>query len=960
MSTRRPHLRRGAAIATFSTLALIAGSSAPAVASPLPEWLTNPAGVSQLPSDSDQSATDTDAESVDNSESSSDSSEAAQSGQRGSSGSSSSSASSSQTSEDADDSVPDESDPALSVTYVGDLDPTGDTINITGQGFDADGSGIFVGLTTVEKLEKFQSTYEDLANDASSASAPTKEQRKEVAAAAAKLFGSDALAVSANPANDVSDFETAKLGADGSFSAPLEVNIAKHTPEITDDMEFVVAAISADQLRDRSEDVDVAVSVAAPMEMSAGDEGASNDASSNGSGSSTSNGSNSSAQNLSDSRSAAHEDKLFQQWLSGGTQRTNGNLIPSSPGLPSVTPEQIRNFFEDLFGNIPWPDSPGLPGGGGSSDNQGSNKLELSKDKDLSPSGEKVSIKGTGYQPGQAIYISQTIDKPDNTYPRVYGEAVKVTADDSGAFTTELDVAPNFQKGSTTVDCTKQACYVASFSAFPRLNDRSADYWAPISFAGNDGTTTSGDNVAGGADSGSGSGSGSAGGSGNAGGNGTGSNNSGSNAGGNAGGNAGSGNAGGGASGGSTGGNGSGTSSSGARSSANPTTGLNPNGDTVTVSGSGFKTGGNGIYVGLAEQRSANFMDFESFHPDAVWVSERRQNLNSDGSFTVQLPVSAQFNSYNCLENACSIYTFAAHGSEDRSQDTSIPVSFAGGVEATDTGQGPATGGGSGSSAGGAAGSGSGSSASGSGSRPGGSSGSGSRPSSGSSSSSGGSSSSGSSSSNPSVSLSTTTIAPEGITPVTVTGSGFKTSGPGVYVGVVERDKFSHTDASVFGAVNFVRSSEMTSSGGWSTTLDVDAVFDQGNCLVNQCAIVTFAAHGSSDRSQDTFTNISIAGGAEAAKAAQERAEKSGRAGANGKNKAQSNRQGGPTGSASASTGGNGEEEVAENGFFGQAASEGFAPIAWAGLGALLTALVAAALWFFRLRPESNDEDNQV
>src|SRR5699024_181427 len=109
------------------------------------------------------------------------------------------------------------------------------------------------------------------------------------------------------------------------------------------------------------------------------------------------------------------------------------------------------------------------------SDNQGSNKLELSKDKDLSPSGEKVSIKGTGYQPGQAIYISQTIDKPDNTYPRVYGEAVKVTADDSGAFTTELDVAPNFQKGSTTVDCTKQACYVASFSAFPRLNDRSAD-----------------------------------------------------------------------------------------------------------------------------------------------------------------------------------------------------------------------------------------------------------------------------------------------------------------------------------------------------------------------------------------------------------------------------------------------------------------------------------------------------
>ena len=110
-----------------------------------------------------------------------------------------------------------------------------------------------------------------------------------------------------------------------------------------------------------------------------------------------------------------------------------------------------------------------------------------------------------------------------------------------------------------------------------------------------------------------------------------------------------------------------------------------------------------------------------------------------------------------------------------------------------------------------------------------------------------------------------------------MTGQGFKTGGNGVYVGVAEKSKFSFTDASVFGATNWVRPQQISSNGSFSTTLNIEPIFDGGNCIKNQCAIFTFAAHGSTDRSQDTVTDITVTGTqqekASAVKAAEKKAE---------------------------------------------------------------------------------------
>ncbi|MGV3114344.1 hypothetical protein ACEE18_06980, partial [Corynebacterium freneyi] len=115
----------------------------------------------------------------------------------------------------------------------------------------------------------------------------------------------------------------------------------------------------------------------------------------------------------------------------------------------------------------------------------------------------------------------------------------------------------------------------------------------------------------------------------------------------------------------------------------------------------------------------------------------------------------------------------------------------------------------------------------------------------------------------PSVTLSTNQIAASGVTSITVTGTGFATTGPGIYVGVAEKAKFSHTDASAFGAVNYVKTSEMGADGSFTTIVDVEPVFAAGNCIDNACALFTFAAHGSSDRSQDTVTDLVVGGTAE-------------------------------------------------------------------------------------------------
>ena len=521
-----------------------------------------------------------------------------------------------------------------------------------------------------------------------------------------------------------------------------------------------------------------------------------------------------------------------------------------------------------------------LPGIGdllGGSTDQSERQLSVTPATDLSD-GATVTIKGVGYPANANIYLAQTIEKPKSGYPSTYGEAAKVTVGADGSFTQEMKVATSFGD----VDCTSTQCYVASFTAFPNLSDRSNDQWVPITFkagatsqaAQSQGSTSAA--PSGGQSTGSGS-----------------------------------------------------QSQSGSQSRGNAsvslskTSDLNPSGDTIRVEGKGFKTSGPGIYVGIAQNDQMDVTNADSFGPDTQFVSTSRGNLKSDGSFSVDLPVSAKFGTADCMQNACSVYTIAAHGSSDRSQDTATAVSFAGGAAKQDATL--PSGGGSSQSAGSASSGTSGSTgSSGTSSTTG---------SSGSSSSNGSSSSTGT----PSVSLSTTELNPSGSTAITVSGTGFKTSGNGIYVAVAEKNKFSTTNADAFSAAEFVRTSQMSSDGSFSTTLNVEAVTSAANCVENDCALYTFAAHGSSDRSQDTATDLSVGGSAkEREEAVKTGASKTGESKASGSSKASGKA------SAKSNASGNGLDEVDVQ--TQQAATNSpLQTAAVAGTGAILGALIFGA-----------------
>ncbi|MBC6758535.1 neocarzinostatin apoprotein domain-containing protein [Corynebacterium sp. LK24] len=521
-----------------------------------------------------------------------------------------------------------------------------------------------------------------------------------------------------------------------------------------------------------------------------------------------------------------------------------------------------------------------LPGIGdllGGSIDQSERQLSVTPATDLSD-GATVTIKGVGYPANANIYLAQTIEKPKSGYPSTYGEAAKVTVGADGSFTQEMKVATSFGD----VDCTSTQCYVASFTAFPNLSDRSNDQWVPITFkagatsqaAQSQGST--GAAPSGGQSTGSGS-----------------------------------------------------QSPSQSRGSAlvslSKTSDLNPSGDTIRVEGKGFKTSGPGIYVGIAQNDQMDVTNADSFGPDTKFVSTSRGNLKSDGSFSVDLPVSAKFGTADCMQNACSVYTIAAHGSSDRSQDTATAVSFAGGAAKQDATL--PSGGGSSQSAGSASSSASGST---------GSSGSSSTTGSSGSSSSSSSNDSSSSTGTPAVSLSTTELNPSGSTAITVSGTGFKTSGNGIYVAVAEKNKFSTTNADAFSAAEFVRTSQMSSDGSFSTTLNVEAVTSAANCVENDCALYTFAAHGSSDRSQDTATDLSVGGSAkEREEAVKAGASKTGESKASGASKASGKA------SARSNASGNGLDEAVQT---QQAATNSpLQTAAVAGTGAILGALIFGA-----------------
>lgn len=502
--------------------------------------------------------------------------------------------------------------------------------------------------------------------------------------------------------------------------------------------------------------------------------------------------------------------------------------------------------------------------------------------------GKTVKVTGKGYPANESIYLAQTIDKPKSGYPTTYGEAAKVTVAADGSFTKELKVSTNFGD----VDCTLAQCYIASFTAFPKLNDRSNDKWTPITFA-DDGatnaTTNAGDGNVGNSHTAAAS----------------------------------------------TALNQSSTSQaqSGASVILSKTANLNPSGDTIHVDGRGFKTSGQGIYIGIAQNDQMDVTNADSFGPDTQYVSTSRGNLTSDGSFSIDLPVSATFGSADCINNACSIYTIAAHGSQDRSQDTATPVSFAGGV----AGQKVELPSGRSDSVG----------------EPSFSTGLSNTPQSLANSSASPSvslgdakvASPGSLAGAPSVNLSTTTLAPLGTTSITVTGSGFKTTGNGIYVAVAEKGKFSTTDAEAFSAAVYVRTSEMTPNGSFSTTLQVEPITEAANCIEHTCALYTLAAHGSPDRSQDTETDLTVGGTAKE----REEAKKAGAAAA----KKLSQAHGKASGVGSPVGLGNADAQTVQT-----ASNSPLRTVATASLGAVIGALIFGAGLLIGRRKSNQSAEN--
>jgi LPXTG-motif cell wall-anchored protein len=138
----------------------------------------------------------------------------------------------------------------------------------------------------------------------------------------------------------------------------------------------------------------------------------------------------------------------------------------------------------------------------------------------------------------------------------------------------------------------------------------------------------------------------------------------------------------------------------------------------------------------------------------------------------------------------------------------------------------------------------------------------------------------------PRVSASPTSgLDPAGGSTITVTGSGFDpnaNNGVGVYVvfGPVDPGTYFQ-DANRFVAARWLHTGgtssgspgqdDLRADGTFSTTLPppggaLTATYTDGtgaavNCLVTQCYVVTMAAHGVGDRSMDTCTPVSFAGG---------------------------------------------------------------------------------------------------
>jgi hypothetical protein len=132
--------------------------------------------------------------------------------------------------------------------------------------------------------------------------------------------------------------------------------------------------------------------------------------------------------------------------------------------------------------------------------------------------------------------------------------------------------------------------------------------------------------------------------------------------------------------------------------SVSPSTGANPAGQALQVSGSNVSTTANmgfGIYVSFGPDPAtlpADWSTNPNYFQATAWThpggtgTATNKNLEADGTFSFNLtradgsPITAVYTTpggtFDCTQIVCGIVTLTAHGVPDRSQDTFTPVSF--------------------------------------------------------------------------------------------------------------------------------------------------------------------------------------------------------------------------------------------------------------------------------------------
>lgn len=119
------------------------------------------------------------------------------------------------------------------------------------------------------------------------------------------------------------------------------------------------------------------------------------------------------------------------------------------------------------------------------------------------------------------------------------------------------------------------------------------------------------------------------------------------------------------------------------------TTGLDPEGQTVRVDGTGFRPG-SGVYVALTGIAQSDSSYPQHWFGSGVWLREGTAP-DADGAFGTDLDVIGAFEkggtAYDCLENQCYVAVFNDRNDLDnRDQDVWTPVTFATGEDGSEGG----------------------------------------------------------------------------------------------------------------------------------------------------------------------------------------------------------------------------------------------------------------------------------